>query len=136
MDDTHKLKAGQFLFREGDLPTHLYIIKSGTVSIRKSRDGKDLEIAKLHSGEVLGELSFFDREPRSASAVAISDTELVQLSFDDMQAVYDSVPPYVQTIMVAVTNRLRKANDTIRRLQQDGIAGQDGTPDVSGDLIQ
>lgn len=135
MEDTRKLKAGECLFREGDKPEFLYIIKTGTVSIRKSHAGKELEIAKLNSGEVLGELSFFDREPRSASAIAVTDLELVQLDFEALESICDGVPPYVRTIMVAVADRLRKANDTIRRLQKDSIAGQDGTPDVSGTLL-
>ena len=133
MAGTRKLKTGEYLFREGDPPTHLYIIKSGTLSIRKMRAGIPIvEIAQLGSDEVVGELSFFDCEPRSASVLAITDVELLELSFEEFGAVYNSVLPYVKTVVESVAERLRKANETICHLRNDANAGQDGTLEIAG----
>lgn len=103
----------------------MYLIKKGSVGIRKIKGAAYVEIAKLYSNEVLGELSFFDRLPRSASAVALSDVEVMEIKFDSLDKVYSNVPDYMKAIIACVADRLRKANDTIRRLQKNVIAEGD-----------
>jgi CRP-like cAMP-binding protein len=78
-----------------------------------------VEVAKCLPGEVLGELSFFDRLPRSATAVAIMEVEIVEIPFESMDKIYQSIPDYMKTIVAALADRLRKANETIRLLQKD-----------------
>ena len=111
--------ANQFLFREGEPSRAVYLIRKGVVSIRKAREGSTVELGRVHQNEVLGELSFFDRLPRSASALAMTEVEALEIGFDALDKVYDSVPPYMKAFIAAMADRLRKANDTIRRLQKD-----------------
>lgn len=127
---------GAFLFHEGDPSNCMYLIQKGTVAIRKQKPaGGHVEIARLYSNEVLGELSFFDRNPRSASAVALTPVEVLEIRFDALDKVYDGVPDYMKTIMASVADRLRKANDTIRRLQKNVIT--DSMPaDTKADEIK
>lgn len=112
-------KPGQYLFREGDMSNCMYLVKRGTVSVRKGREGNYVEISKIHSNEVLGELSFFDRRPRSAAALAISEVEVVEISFEALDKIYANVPDYLKTIMASVAERMRKANDLIRKLKKE-----------------
>ncbi|MCM2324704.1 MAG: cyclic nucleotide-binding domain-containing protein, partial [Oligoflexia bacterium] len=111
----------QFLFREGDPSNCMYVIQKGTVSIRKHKATAYVEIARLYSNEVLGELSFFDRLPRSAAAVALTEVEVLELPFESLDKIYAGIPDYLKTIISAVADRLRKANDTIRRLQKNVV---------------
>jgi diguanylate cyclase (GGDEF)-like protein len=63
--------AGDVIFREGSHREELYLIREGTVSIRRSQEGgPDQEIARFVTGEVFGEMDLLDRAPRTASAVA------------------------------------------------------------------
>ena len=122
MASTQRLmKKGDYLFQEGDLPRAMYLIQKGAVSVRKAKGTGEIELAQLKQGEVLGELSFFDRKPRSASAVAIVDTELLEIDFESLDKIYKQVPEYLQSIIANVVNRLRKANDTIKRLQKQHV---------------
>ncbi len=114
-------RPGQYLFREGEASRCMYLIKKGTVSIRKMKGPAYVEIARIYSKEVLGELSFFDRNPRSAAAVAISEVEALEISFESLDKIYAGVPDYLKTIIASVAERLRKADDTIRRLQRNVI---------------
>jgi CRP/FNR family cyclic AMP-dependent transcriptional regulator len=116
------IKQGIYLFQEGDLPRAMYLIQKGAVSVRKAKGTGEIELAQLKQGEVLGELSFFDRKPRSASAVALIDTELLEIDFDSLDKIYKQVPEYLQSIISNVVHRLRKANDTIKRLQKEQAA--------------
>lgn len=113
-----RFKAGDILFRESDPSRSIFIIKKGAVSIRRTKGETFLEIARLKANEVIGELSFFDRLPRSATAVAIIDTEAMEIAFDDMDKIYGNIPDYLKTIMASMADRLRKANDQIRLLRR------------------
>jgi CRP/FNR family cyclic AMP-dependent transcriptional regulator len=111
-------KTGQFIFKDGDDSRSMFLIRKGTVAIQKVKGDRAIELARIHSNEVLGELSFFDRQPRSASAIALTDVELMEIPFEDLDKVYINVPDYLKTIIASVAERLRRANDTIRRLQK------------------
>lgn len=115
-------KTGDYIFRENDPPQSLFIIKQGTVGIRKKKGTAFIEIARLNANEILGELSFFDRNLRSASALALTEVEALEVPFESLDNVYERVPNYIKAIMTAVSNRLRKANNTIRRLQNEAIS--------------
>ena len=63
--------AGQVIFEEGSHREELYLIKEGTVVIRRhAEDDGDKDIAQFVGGEVFGEMDLLDTAPRSASAVA------------------------------------------------------------------
>ncbi len=122
-------RPGQYLFHEGDPSKCMYLIKKGSVSIRKMKGTAFIEIARVYSNEVIGELSFFDRHPRSAAAVALTEVEVLEIDFVSLDKIYENVPEYLKTIIASTAERLRKANDTIRRLQKnvmtsDVIPGQ------------
>jgi CRP/FNR family cyclic AMP-dependent transcriptional regulator len=127
-----KFAPGQVIFNENDPSTAMYLINSGSVSVQKrAMNGVAIELATLHSGEVLGELSFFDRSPRSAAAVAISEVEVTQVDFEGLDKVYATVPPYFKTIVAACAERLRRANDVIRRLQREIEVLRGDEPEVT-----
>lgn len=117
-------KPSQVLFREGEASNCIYLIKKGTVAIRKMKGSGFVEIARIYSNEVLGELSFFDRLPRSATAVAMTDVEALEISFESLDRSYRTVPEYMRTIIAAVAERLRKANNMIRRLQKSVVTDE------------
>ena len=114
-------KPGQYLFQEGEHSRSMFLIRKGTIAIRKTKAHNEIELGRLHANEVLGELSFFDRHPRSASAVALTDVEALELSFESLDQIYAKVPDYLKTIMSSVAARLRKANEQIRRLQTEVV---------------
>lgn len=119
-------EAGQLLFKEGDPSKSMFLVKAGTVAIRKRKGSASIELAKIYSNEVLGELSFFDRRPRSASAIALTKVQALEIEFDSLDKIYERVPAYMKTIIASLAERLRKANDVIRRLQKDTIAERSG----------
>ncbi|HXG03362.1 MAG TPA: cyclic nucleotide-binding domain-containing protein [Candidatus Binatia bacterium] len=76
--ERRRFKAGEVIFREGDDPhAEAYVVHSGVVEIRKRFDGTERLLSTLGEGELLGEMALFRRGPRSASAVAASDVELL-----------------------------------------------------------
>jgi CRP/FNR family transcriptional regulator, cyclic AMP receptor protein len=105
------------LFREGDQAHSLFLIQSGTVSVRKIKKDGEIEIARIYANEVIGEISFFDKQPRSASAIALTETQATEIKYDVLETAMNSVPPFMKTIMAGLAERLRRADDKIRKLE-------------------
>jgi CRP-like cAMP-binding protein len=113
------LKRGQELFREGALPDAMYVIKKGRVSITKAKGNTKIVLAELKPGDLLGEMAFFEKSPRSAGAqAATDDTEVIELPFKALDQQWESLPAWVKSIVKAVNGHLRNANVRIRQLER------------------
>lgn len=113
-----KFKAGEPLFREGDHAKSMYLIKMGKVSVRRSVvTGGQIEINQIGTNQIVGELSFFDRKPRSADAVALTSVEAIEIPFTAIDPMFKPAPDYMKKIITALAVRLREANDIIHELK-------------------
>ena len=74
--------AGSVIFQEGDPADYVAFIAGGKVEAKKQTEfqGSSFVVAQMSRGSILGELSFSDEQNRSASAVALEDTELLLLT--------------------------------------------------------
>ncbi len=112
-----KLKKGDVLFREGDDPDAMYVIKSGRIAITKAKGNSEIILAELKTGEMLGEMAFFDAKPRSAGAKAITDTEVIILPFAALNAQFKTFPEWLKAMVKTVNSHLRQANQRIKNLE-------------------
>src|SRR5258707_12485402 len=74
--ETRRVRAGDVIFREGEKVDELFVIKSGYVRIQVG----NRTMADLTADNIFGEMARIDSEPRSATAMAITDVELVPIS--------------------------------------------------------
>jgi len=112
-----QLKPKDILFEEGDQSKSMYFLKSGAVRIFKRKGDGKVEIETIRSGQVLGELSFFDGQPRSASAEALVACELVEISRAAMDKALQQAPDWLVTMIKTITSRLRATNNRLRILE-------------------
>ena len=76
-----KLNKGQILFKEGEEGDRLYVVVHGKIKLgTTSADGRENLLSILGPGEMFGELSLFDPEPRTSTATAVTDVRLVSLA--------------------------------------------------------
>src|SRR4029077_3396227 len=94
-----KLNKGEFLFREGDSSDAIYVIKSGRLAITKAKGSGEIILAEKKNGEMLGEMAFFDRNPRSAGAKALQDTEVITLRFTALYAQFKTFPGWLKAVV-------------------------------------
>ena len=80
------------IFSEGDKAQSLFVIRHGTVDIRHSGKNSDVDLVQLGTGAHLGEMPFVNDEPRSASAVALERSELLEITYTAMQEHLDKNP--------------------------------------------
>lgn len=76
--ERRRFKPGEVIFREGDdARSEAYLVHSGTVEIRKRFDGTERVLTTYGEGELLGEMALFRKAPRSASALAATEVEVL-----------------------------------------------------------
>lgn len=115
---TKQVKPGEIICVAGEKNADLFIIHSGKLLVFVTDGTKVTPLAYLGDGEYLGELSFFDREPRSAHVVSVSESTLIQIPVSEMDKQF---PPWLVTIAHSITKKLRYSSDLIR---QKGIRKQ------------
>ena len=116
---------GEVIFREGDPGDTCYVVRSGSVSIRREHmDGRTLALAELRPGAIFGELSMFGRETRSATAEALEPTALVAILSGDFQRVIRSSPDIALTMLEALADRVRRANERLLQQSFQTVAGR------------
>lgn len=102
------------LFRENDRSRELYLIQSGTVKVYRTAGGKEVELAVLEKGAVLGEMALIDGKPRSASVKALEETSVIIIDAETFHSKVKGIPPWFLSIIRNTSQKIRQAN---RRLQ-------------------
>lgn len=102
--DAEALPAGMTVFSEGEPGDRVYVVKSGEVSL--SSHGERLET--VTAGGIFGELAVIDREPRSATAVTETDSELVVIDKRRFWFLVQETPFFAEIVMRVMVNRLRR----------------------------
>jgi CRP-like cAMP-binding protein len=100
---------GQFIVRQGQVGTGLYVILSGTVKVLRGSD----ELTRLGKGEFFGELSVIDQKPRNASIEAAESTEVLALASWDLLALLESDPQLALNMIKGLVARVRLAVDEL-----------------------
>ena len=122
---TSHLERGDILFREGDQGDRLYVIGEGKIKLgRTSVDGRENLLAILGPGEMFGELSLFDPGPRTATATAIAETQLIGLGHEDLNSFLSGRQAVAAKLLAALARRLRRTNETLADLVFTDVPGR------------
>lgn len=109
---TTRLQPGAVLFHEGDRAAAVYGVVRGRVRIEvNTPTGSRLVLAVKEPGDVLGELGALDGRPRSATAVAIEQVELVQVGVDDFLGALAEQPHDAVDLLRRISRDLRNSID-------------------------
>ncbi|MBY0314945.1 MAG: cyclic nucleotide-binding domain-containing protein [Bdellovibrionales bacterium] len=110
MSEVISLKQNEVLFKEGDYPDCMYIVRSGAVSIYVIEHNREKALTLVGPGNLIGEMGLFDKGLRSASAKAIEDSELVKLPYFQLEKQMELLPEWVKITMKSLSEKLRVAN--------------------------
>lgn len=104
----HRYHAGEIIFNYGEIGSVLYIVLSGYVNIYIPGEvSRRISLKDIARGEYFGELALFDNQPRSASAVATTDVELLELTQATMLHYNEHHPHIAIALLNTVSNRMR-----------------------------
>jgi len=88
-----KVPEGKFVFRQGDPPDSLYLVKSGEVEIcAEGRTGRKVGVALVKSGNFFGEIGILFKKKRMTDAKATQPTELLELTQEDLDVLLHQFP--------------------------------------------
>jgi CRP-like cAMP-binding protein len=114
LTDPTAFTAGEVIVRQSEPGNCMYYVAEGRVRVIARRGGDLVELASLGPGEIFGELSLFDHQPRSADVQAISDTILLKCNEGVLRALAGVYPAaafkFVLGTVREIGERLRKAN--------------------------
>jgi hypothetical protein len=106
----HKIdvKAGDFIFREQELGTEMYIVHEGQVEIlQEATNEGSRRLTLLEKGDFFGEMSLLDDMPRNASARAVTDAKLLRINGSTFVQMLRRDPEIAIRIMRKFSRRLR-----------------------------
>jgi CRP/FNR family transcriptional regulator/CRP/FNR family cyclic AMP-dependent transcriptional regulator len=112
---TRKFDRGETIFLKGEPGDTLYVMLEGEVKIvLAGSDGQESILVVLGEGDFFGEMALFDAKPRSADAVAVSDTQTLVLRRDVFEGFVKEHPEIAFPIFRALVARIRR---TTHRLE-------------------
>ncbi len=104
------LKAGEVLFREGDVSDRAFLVKSGKLEASRSVSGQTVVLGEMVPGEFVGEMAHITEEPRGADVKALVESELVEIPCGTLDLLIFSKPTWTKALLKTLCRRLREAN--------------------------
>jgi CRP-like cAMP-binding protein len=121
-----KLRKGQVLFREGDPGEEMFLVRDGTILVSKAVTGKvEQVLARFGSGDFFGEMSLFDRSPRSATIQAESEAALLVLDRQNLTELIEVNPraaaAFFHGLVQVFIERLRASGELVAEITRWGL---------------
>ena len=112
MDSKH-FKKGEVIFQENDIGRTMYEVTAGTVGIflDYGKEGEE-KLVEVRPGEIFGEMAVIDGFPRSATAVAVEDTDALEIPGQSLELYFSENPERIYFLMRRLSDRLRDLTQT------------------------
>ena len=108
------LRRGDIVFTEGAVPEHLYIVEDGRIAIAsKSDDGRESVFALMERGELFGEMGLLDGLGRSAEARALEPSQVLEIPFAPVRAVFEAKPVLLWGVVGLLVGRIRSMDSAL-----------------------
>jgi CRP-like cAMP-binding protein len=112
-----KFKKDELICQEDTLGGEMYVIISGKAQVYKMIDNTRIDLAYEEEGDFFGEISLLINCPRTASVVAVEDTEVLVLSKTSFIDKIVSDPRFALKMATTMANRLEEAHKVISTLE-------------------
>jgi uncharacterized membrane protein len=113
--DELKVPANHTLFQAGDPGDSLFIVMNGEIELFiKDTAGQKIVLTTAESGDMFGELAMLDTGPRTATALALSESEVLVLDRDDLVLLFQRKPEAALHMLAALSGLTRKADELLR----------------------
>jgi CRP/FNR family cyclic AMP-dependent transcriptional regulator len=97
----------QVLIREGDIQQKIFWILDGEVYVTRKMGDKYKVLAILGKGELIGEMSFFDKSVRSATVIAKGGVHAMEFTRENFADIYAASPMWTRRLLVSLAKRIR-----------------------------
>jgi CRP-like cAMP-binding protein len=115
----------EIIFLKGDSGSDLYLIRSGKVKICVTdRNGFELIFTFLSGGDLLGEMAVLDGKPRSATAIAVENTDTLYLGRKEFLEFLKTSPQACVDIITMLSQRLRRVSTQLEEVSFLNVSGR------------
>jgi CRP-like cAMP-binding protein len=114
-----KYSAERIIFREGDQSDVAYLIKEGRIEISKELQKEKVVIDVLHTPEMFGEMGLLNKSIRTATAMALTDVELILVSRERFEEFLSETPTFVKAIVRCLSQRLASTTLQMQHFLQE-----------------
>jgi CRP-like cAMP-binding protein len=99
-------RKNTMLFAEGEPGDELFIIQKGSIKITKIVDNKEVLLAMLKPGDILGEMALLEGKPRTASAIAYEDCDVMAMNKANFELMIKNQPQLIAKITTLLADRI------------------------------
>ena len=108
-----RFKDGDIIFKEKSIGKEMYVILSGKVKITKEMSGKATTIAALEERDFFGEMALFDNSPRSATAIALGDVNVLEIDQKNFLEKISGDPSLAFRMLKKMSQRIRETDERV-----------------------
>ena len=133
--ETGKITRGQFVFQQGDEPSHIYIVRRGCIELFIPDKDVMIKKKKLGVGECFGQVAVMSIHPHTVSALALEDTEFIVLSKHALHQLHHEDVELFALLMMNMARELARRLQFMDRLLLESIHAHDpavATVKISG----
>jgi uncharacterized membrane protein len=113
--DELKVPEGHTLFQAGDPGDSLFIVRVGEIELFiKDTAGQRIVLTTAQPGDMFGEVAMLDSGSRTATALALTDCEVLVLDRDDLILLFQRKPEAALHMLAALSGLTRKADELLR----------------------
>ena len=113
--DELAVPQGQQLFQAGDPGDSLFVVQAGEIELFiKDTAGQKIVLTIAGPGDMFGELAMLDSGPRTATALALTDSEVLVLDRGDLVLLFQRKPDAALSMLAALSGLTRKADELLR----------------------
>lgn len=118
-------KKNQIIFFEYDNKKKLYLLAEGRVKLTMlSREGKEKVLTILQEGDIFGEISLFDQDPHPLTAEALEESQLLIISWEDLESIIMKRPELALKIIEAMAKKTRLLTSQVKELVFQDAGGR------------
>lgn len=123
MSEVKAFKKGDFLFKEGDKISHLFLIQSGSVTQCLVKDKKIIDLAQLGPTQILGESGLWTQAVHLTSAMATTETKVIPLPLEAIKNQLETLPQIFKYLTKSLSERLKSFTQEIKgiKIEKNGV---------------
>jgi CRP-like cAMP-binding protein len=109
-----RFRDKQVIIREGDIQQKIFWVLGGEVYVTRRVGDRYKVLATLGKGEIIGEMSFFDKSVRSATVIAKGDVHVLEFTRENFADIYAASPQWTRRLLVSLSKRIRGMVEKLR----------------------
>ena len=123
--ETVRFPRGTTIFDEGEPGDRLYIITEGKVKLaRHAADGRENLLTIMGPSDMFGELSIFDPNPRTSSAICVTEVSAATMNSEKLHQWINDHPAISEQLLRVLARRLRRTNNSLADLIFTDVPGR------------